>query len=606
MGIHQRLTTLCSGHTKAIVLCIGLLISLATAGGCSNIIRRGQSPDVKEYIDKSTKSSTRYVGDISGVNGLNYAKVEGIGLVAGLNGTGSDPAPSWQKDHLLDEMKLTREIENPNAVLASRDTSIVLVRAMMPPGAKKGDPLDLEVILPPNTETGSLENGILSPVRMKPMAYLGRRVREGKTLAIGMGDVVVDSVFESRQDQANQIRGWIPGGGRVMEDREMSLTLRSEQLGPSLVRDVTNAINLRFTTYGPDGRIGVAEAKTDRVINLAIPENYRFNVGRYIEVVQSIAWGESSTERVNRLQVLDEQIDHPTMCIVAAMRLEAMGKEGVPALRRAMMNPDREVRFHAAQALAYLGESDGIEVLHQSASEVPAFRWNALTALASLTSIEAGNALSSLMNSESAEARYGAFRTIHRRTPNDPMVKGETLPGGFFLHIVPVDGAPMLHVSRLRRPEIVVFGDDQFVSDKLMLVQPGLTIRADETGAIRISKFKVGGDELRAVSTNRVSDFVRQLASVNCTYSQMVSILRELKQKDMLTSRLVVEAVPKPGRSYDRDSLVSNSPVATAKRNIPHDDQAAIERASSEAETKKTTVLSRMKSIFSGTDDLKK
>ncbi len=603
-------------------------VAFAVAGmnllaGCQSLTRRGQSPDPANMAEESveTDSGTRYVRDVSAVNGLNFAQVEGIGLVTGLRGTGSDPAPSWQRDHLIDELKSRGDVANPIALLSSRDTSIVLVKGMIPPGARKGDPFDLEVVLPPNSETTSLEGGQLMPVRLKPMAMLGKRVREGKTLAVANGPVMADSIFESRSDQSNQVRGLVPGGGRTSENRELALTLRSEELGPSLVRDVTHAINERFTTYGPDGRVGVATAKTDRLVELAVPDEYRGNIGRFVEVVQCIAWSESTDERVNRLEMLDQQLGHPSMSKLAAMRLEAMGGDAVPALRRGLGQADTEVRFHAAQALAFMGHEDGIGVLEQCASDEPAFRWNALAALAALPDAKAAVALSRLMDSESAEARYGAFRALHSRSPHDPLVKGEQLPGGFSLHVIDSPTPPMLHISRSRRPEIVVFNDQQTVSDQLMVVEQGLTVRGAGDGSLSIVRFETGGGEKRLMSTNRVSDLVRGLSDAGCNYSAVVSILRKLKQDELLDSRLAVEAVPRPGREYVRATVPAALEAETGTRqagrlpelfrssasrqqSTPRDDEAQIAElnAANAARDNKPSMITRMKSFFTGAD----
>lgn len=609
-----RRTALLSALGAAAVVCLS---------GCQSFTRRGQSPDPAQLADgePESDSGTRYIREVSAVNGLNFAQVEGIGLVTGLRGTGSDPAPSWQRDHLIDELKSRGDVANPIALISSKDTSIVLVKGMIPPGARKGDPFDLEVVLPPNSETTSLVGGQLMAVRLKPMAMLGKRVREGKTLAVASGPVMADSVFESRSDLSNQVRAKVPGGGRAAEDRELALTLRSEELGPSLVRDVTQAINLRFTTHGPDGRVGVATAKTDRLVDLAVPEEYRGNIGRFVEVLQCIAWAESTDERVNRLELLDKQLGNPSMSKLAAMRLEAMGADAVPALRRGLAQADIEVRFHAAQALAFMGHVDGLSVLAQCAADESAFRWNALAALASLPDAKSAVALSRLMDCESAEARYGAFRALHSRSPHDPLVKGEQLAGGFSLHVIDSQTQPMLHISRSRRPEIVVFNDQQTVSDDLMVVEHGLTIRGAGNGSVSIVRFEANGGEKRLMSTTRVSDLVRGLSDAGCNYSTVVSILRQLKQEEKLESRLAVEALPRPGREYVRavDPATMENEAETrqagrlpdlfrspASRNAapPRDDQAQIGElnAANEARAARPTMIGRMKSFFTGSD----
>ena len=100
-----------------------------------------------------------------------------------------------------------------------------------------------------------------------------------------------------------------------------------------------------------------------------------------MHVIMNIAYDEHDSKRVNRMDLLDQQISNPDLARVAALRLEALGDEGVPALKRALRHHDSEVKFHAAQALCYLGEPDGIKILEDMAKTEPVFRWHALTAL---------------------------------------------------------------------------------------------------------------------------------------------------------------------------------------------------------------------------------
>src|SRR5207253_10201019 len=64
-------------------------------------------------------------------------------------------------------------------------------------------------------------------------------------------------------------------------------------------------------------------------------------------------------------------------------------------------------------------------------SDLSAFRWHALTALATMTHVAALDGLSDLLHVPSVETRYGAFRAMRIRNPGDPMTRGETLDKKF-------------------------------------------------------------------------------------------------------------------------------------------------------------------------------
>ncbi len=102
-------------------------------------------------------------------HGLHPIVVESVGFVSGLRGTGSDPQPSPERDVIMREMQ-QRGIEKPNALLASSDTALVLVRAVLRPGIQKGDSFDVEVRVPSNSETTSLRGGTLWTTELNQLA----------------------------------------------------------------------------------------------------------------------------------------------------------------------------------------------------------------------------------------------------------------------------------------------------------------------------------------------------------------------------------------------------------------------------------------------------
>ena len=83
--------------------------------------------------------SKRYgrIGEFVKPFGLNWARVESVALVTELEATGSDPPPTSRRAVLIADMQ-TREVRNPNRILASPTTSLVLASAYLPPGVKKG------------------------------------------------------------------------------------------------------------------------------------------------------------------------------------------------------------------------------------------------------------------------------------------------------------------------------------------------------------------------------------------------------------------------------------------------------------------------------------
>lgn len=170
---------------------------------------------------------TRLVGNLAVPFGLYPVRVEAVGLVTGLHGTGSDPPPSPQRALLIEEMQ-TRSVTNPNSVLASGNTSLVLMQGFLRPGIQKGDHFDVELRVPGQSETTSLRGGYLLETQLREMAVLENRVREGNVLALVQGPVLVDPLADAKSDKVAACRGRILGGGVALKSRSLGLVLKPD------------------------------------------------------------------------------------------------------------------------------------------------------------------------------------------------------------------------------------------------------------------------------------------------------------------------------------------------------------------------------------------
>jgi flagellar basal body P-ring protein FlgI len=198
---------------------------LAACLGCAAIDTRSQSP---EEFSGALESKTRLVGEVARPFGDRPVKVEAVALVTGLDNTGEDPAPSPERAALLHELQ-TIGVQNPNQLLASPSTALVLVRGFLPPGVQKGDKFDLEVQVPSHSETTSLRNGWLMETRLTDMAVLGGTIREGHSWATGEGAVLVDPSAEGEEDRALLVRGRVLGGATALRSRDIGLFIVPEE-----------------------------------------------------------------------------------------------------------------------------------------------------------------------------------------------------------------------------------------------------------------------------------------------------------------------------------------------------------------------------------------
>ncbi|MCH2114038.1 MAG: flagellar basal body P-ring protein FlgI [Pirellulales bacterium] len=537
-------------------LAIGLCLS---ASGCMNPIFRPQSPEAQVDCDESPK--TLLVGEVAHPHGLGYIKLESVALLTGLSGTGEDPPPSPQRAALLAEMN-RRDVENPNQVLASPNTALVLVRAFLRPGIQTGEKFDVEVRAPSRSATTSLRGGQLLDTRLKEMAVLGGQIRQGHPMARARGAVLVDPAMNSQEDAAFARTGRVLGGGRAIKSRGLGLILDHERQSVRMSQSVGKAINKRFFSYYDGQREGVATPKTDEFIEIQLHPRYKDNVGRYMRIVRSIALSESHKQIETRLNLLRNQLLDPITSASAALRLEAIGNESaVDVLMQGLNAEDPEVRFYAAEALAYLDITEAVVSLANIAREEPAFRAHALVALSAMDDGAAYDELRSLLEVKSAQTRYGAFRSLSAMSPNDPFVRGKDMNGKFTFHLLDIPGEPLVHVTRSHKPEIVLFGNNQQLKLPLVLdAGPRILVNGLSGAEVKISRF--GKTTEQRVITNNLREVIATVVELGGDYPDVVQMLQQAKDTGSLTSRFRVDALPGAAEELLKSNQGSPTPEA--------------------------------------------
>ena len=537
------------------------IVICGVAVGCAGPAIRSQSPEIEALA--SLENDTKLVGDYSAPWGLNPQRIERAALITGLAGTGSDPPPGAQRQALMADMQ-SRGVVEPNRLLASPTTSLVWVHGYLPPGVRRGDRFDVHVEVPPDCETTSLADGWLMETRLAEMAVLGSRIRDGHVLGIAEGPLLVDPVSTGTLDPVSRLRGKVPGGGVALQSRPIGLILGAEHRSVAMSKRIGDCINRRFHTSVRGSKRGVATPKTDRFIELEIPPVYARNLTRYIRVVRCLAVVEPPGGRHARLELLRRQLADPVTAAGAAVRLEAIGRDGVPTLRDALDSKDAEIRFVAAEALAYLGESAGAPHLAEAAVSLRSARSAALAALYTLDDANGIDALRSLLTSSSAEARYGGFRGLWLIDPTSPHVRGERLGDACSLHVLDVKGPPMIHVTRSRRPEIVLFGTEHPVGDGLRAEAGSKIVVVVDGPTALVSRFVAGEPDQQADVPARVEAIVRAIVEQGGTYPDVVQFLQQASSHHAIKSRLVFDAV-----AEEDSGITIHEEISSRNRDIP-------------------------------------
>jgi flagellar basal body P-ring protein FlgI len=582
MSILRSSTRLVPGSAATLCAALSAILSAAVLAGCGDAglrapdlagawekvnpfdgtpFTRSQSPDEDDDGNPlETTVETPLIGDYTTIAGLNYITLQGVGLVVGLDGKGGDPPPSHYREILLEEMRRMR-VPNPQQLLASPDTTLVVVRAYLPPLVRKGDRFDVEVRVPGDDDTKSLSGGWLMKTYLTEHALVpGQGMMKGRDYATAEGPILVaPDDGEGPSDPSILKRGRVLGGGTSRAERDLTIYLRSDFASFRNSIRIAERIGTRFYHYDEHGiRKALAEAKTHQRIELKLLPRYRENYPRYLQVIRSIAFRETDVERRVRMEKLAQKLNNGPTAEKAALQLEAIGNEAVPILEEALKNPDIEVRFHAAMALTYLGDADGIPHLAEAAREEPAFRVHALAALSAAEDASAHVELRGLMGGESVETRYGAFRALSVLDEHDPFIAAEPLPKAedpaFLLHALHTDGEPMVHLTNSKKAEVVLFGADQKFQTPLALRAGRKILVTASAGSdtVLVSRYAVGQDDRRERVPNRIADVLRMVAELGASYPDVAGLLMQADNQHNLPGRLGVDAVPEAGRIYVR------------------------------------------------------
>lgn len=364
--------------------------------------------------------------------------------------------------------------------------------------------------------------------------------------------MVEDPLATNTNNPAGLKKGTILGGAVAVEPRAISLIMKEDSKSVFMTDRIARTINKRFF-FSTGQQKGVATAKTDSMVELEIHPTYANDVPRYVRVIQSMACSETLSQQFKRIERLKEELLHPDTSQHAAFQLEAIGKAGIPPLQAALQSPDKEVRFHAATSLAYLGDNAPAKILAESTEE-PAFRVYALNALSVMKNdLEAEAALQDLLHVPSANTRYGAFRALKNRNPLDQTIRGEMLGGQFSYHGIATNSVPMVHITMQKYPEIVLFGTEIALNQPFTLdAGPTIYVNGQTPGTVVITKLETSGlDERRTVS-NRLDEIIRAVVELKGTYPDVVQLLQQADLMKILPCRLERDCLPEPNLVYRR------------------------------------------------------
>lgn len=422
----------------------------------------GCSPQKKEEVQPATIDPRSTVGSLSRIYATESIQVRGIGIVAGLAGTGSSECPADIREEL--EKYIWKQIPqkgtvNPRALIESLDTAVVEVVGTVPYLSDKTQGFDIMVRPLSSTQTTSLDGGYLYTTELKEMSRLARVEQfsqYSKTIATASGPI-----YSNKMKDRSDGKMWcVMGGGKSTGEPSVKLILnKTDFLGANAVR---NRINERF---GP--KICVPESASE--CTLYFPARYKNDKMRFLRIVNSLVLGNSDQIREEyTVSALNRLISEPNK-IDAEITLEGIGKSALDRLEPLLKHDDAKVRFHAARCMLNIGSDKPVQYLRQVASDPKnAYRIEALGAIG-LNSKDAGPLLMSALSDANLDVRLAAYEMLVRL--DSPLVLRKTVGGGnFVVDTIVCDGPKIIYAYQKDSPRIVLFGAP-IQCDKNLFVQ---------------------------------------------------------------------------------------------------------------------------------------
>ena len=191
----------------------------------------GEDP-IAELDASTTVGSEDHVGNTESI------LVSGVGLVYHLPGTGSSAPPGgWRHDARgqPQEEPARCPVTSANcSTTRARPPRSSSSRRLIPPGARKGDPIDVQITLPDESKTTSLKGGVLHPCELFTSDTTGNlqsMVREGKPAAPS-GDLKIGDMWAMGEGPvlAGQ---FVPTNGKSDRSRRTPTASRSSRSAAS-------------------------------------------------------------------------------------------------------------------------------------------------------------------------------------------------------------------------------------------------------------------------------------------------------------------------------------------------------------------------------------
>jgi flagellar basal body P-ring protein FlgI len=552
----------------------GVLALSGLWGGCTPLSGPGKPiPTTNAASQASPPYITDTVAEYAMLVGGSDLLVRGYGLVAGLGNNGSREVPAYVREYFTQLLLKNQALNNPDgstmisvkAILEDLDTAVVDLWGVIPAGAPTGTRFDVFVASPPETQTHSLDGGVMFlPAEMRlavPGELAGRRSR---VFAEADGVIFVNPFLDptKREDLPKLREGRIIGGGKSLEDRPLRLSLfQADYQRADLIQ---RRINERF---GP-GHIAVA--KDGSTIEITVPPAYRRDYEQFLRLLMHLPIKLTAGSLEVKAREIAEAIEssgvnHDELALV----WEAIGRQVLPTVQGLYNSSNPVAAFYAARTGMRLGDSAAVPVAMAVATNRNSpLRVAAIEELGHQNlSAKVTPVLRQLLDDENESVRLAAYEALLKQG-DTVKIKRVFLPKQFDMDLVESGGKPILYVSQSSQQKIVLFGKDVLIRRPIFFAAPEdlVTLSAAE-GDEKLTVFRKVPRTGRSSEVFQVepllSDLVRLLGTLptrgpseekfyglGLTYSQVVGVLYRLCKSGDVPAEFRLQVLPDIRRIY--------------------------------------------------------
>jgi len=525
---------------------VAMLLAGLFTGGCEESRR---SPSTVTTLTPITELGPT-IGSLAQVLAPETIKVEGYGLVGGLNGTGSEQCPTQIRRYLTQHIasQSPGRTVDVQRILSSMNTAVVRLDAVMPASPSPGETFDLRVTALESTQTTSLEGGWLYSAELYMQGAFGLGT---EVLAKAQGPVFIDALDATA---VRKRHGFVLGGGSTLKGYKIGVALPKDDY--RLSSAIRNRLNER---YGFD----TAKAVSPKLIEVAIPARYKARKQRFVEMVRATYMTETADLARERVRTFVRELATAEDKARSEIALEAIGTPVLERLPTLLNSSDEAVRLRTARVLLNVGSQAGLAPLREIAlNRDSPYRLVALDAVGHAASRTDAAALASrLVGEPDANVRLAAYRLLSRL--QDPSITRARVGRSFHLEQIAV-GPPMVYASRSGAAKIVLLGAPLVCRDNIFVesADGGIMIDAPVgqryVSIIRQIPGRVGS-AARLRSSFNLADIIRVLCEdpaqdgkegpggLGVSYADAIALLERMCDSGAVAASFVAGPMPKTG-----------------------------------------------------------